>query len=64
MLPDHAFETTPQPNQRLQNVNSEHGNEWKKAADSEYSPLIEKKTLELVKLPKGQRQLIVNGCLK
>ena len=34
-------------------LNIEHGKEWKEVADSEYSSLIENKTWELVKLPKG-----------
>ena len=40
-------------------LNSEHRKEWKEAADSEYSSLIENKTWELVKLPKGQKAI---GC--
>ena len=36
-------------------LNSEHRKEWKEAADSKYSSLIENKTWELLKLPKGPK---------
>ena len=40
-------------------LNSDHSQEWKVAADFEYSSLIENQTWDLVKLPKGHN---VVGC--
>ena len=43
----------------IEALNIEHRKEWKEAADSEYSFLIENKTWELVKLTKGWKAI---GC--
>ena len=38
---------------------SEHGEQWKAAADSEYEPLIKNETWKLVELPSGRKPI---GC--
>ena len=45
-------------------LNSEHRKEWKEAADSEYSFLIENKTWELMKLPKGRKAISCKWVFK
>ena len=48
-----------EPNTIYDAFNSDHSQEWKKAADLEYCSLIENQTWSLVKLPKGRN---VVGC--
>ena len=48
-----------EPNTIDDALNSDHSQEWKKAADLEYSSLMENQTWSLVKLPKGHN---VVGC--
>ena len=48
-----------QPNTIYDAFNSDHSQEWKKAADLEYCSLMENQTWSLVKLPKGRN---VVGC--
>ena len=48
-----------EPNTIDDALNSDHSQEWKKAANIEYSSLIENQTWSLVKLPKGHN---VVGC--
>ena len=48
-----------EPNTIDDALNSDHSQEWKKAADIEYSSLMENQTWSLVKLPKGRN---VVGC--
>ena len=53
-----------QPKTMEEALNSEHRKEWKEAADSEYSSLIENKTWELVKLPKGRKAISCKWVFK
>ena len=48
-----------EPNTIDDALNSDHSQEWKKAANIEYSSLMENQTWNLVKLPKGRN---VVGC--
>ena len=48
-----------EPNTIQEALGGRHSKEWKEAADSEYSSLLENNTWELTELPKGRRAI---GC--